>query len=928
MPFRFGCALCGLLLGCVKAVAQEAIPAEDYSARVKPLLTMHCAKCHGSQKQMSGLRIDSAKGMLIGGDSGAAIVPSDSAKSLLIHAITGTEGASKMPPEGPALTVEEIALIRKWIDDGAKSPANEIADAAATNKSDHWSFQPIRRQVAPDVKQLAAVRGPLDSFVAARLERERIAPSLEADRATLLRRVTLDLLGVTPTPDELHEFLADTSPDAYERQVDRLLTSPHFGERWGRDWLDAARYADSNGYTRDQPRTIWKYRDWVVEAFNRNLPFDEFVIEQLAGDMLPNARLDQIVATGFHRNTLINEEGGTDPEQFRIEAVVDRVNTTGTVFLGLTVGCCQCHDHKYDPLSQREYYQFFAFFNNAAFSGGDPAAPRIDVPSREQFERGEPDRQKTLRAEIAQLAKQIKASTDAILNDQYEWEKTLTDDDKKKLPFNVKNGVDLPPRDRSATHKRDVDAHFRTLPIAREKYPQLDQIAKLRDQEPKFPSTMVMQELAKPRDTFIHLRGDFLRKGAKVEPAVPAVLGKVEGRGSRVEGQQEDAPVTRDEPVVVRDAPSVGPGSPDLAQPPTAGLPPSPSASPSTLNPQPSTRLDLARWLVSPENPLTARVTTNRIWQKYFGRGLVETENDFGTQGTPPSHPELLDWLASEFGGQSRDHRQTTIAPQVSPTASSPALQPSTFNSQPSWDTKRFHRLIVTSATYRQDSRHRPELDELDPINKLLARQSRLRLDAEVIRDAALEASGLLTEELGGPPVYPPQPDGVFDFTQDKKPWKTATGSDRHRKAMYTQLWRSSLYPAMTVFDFPDANVTCTRRARSNTPLQSLTLANDLTFVEFSRGLATRLLSTPVSDDSQRITLACELCLSRQPSSQELARLRGYLDEQRSRFAGDLKSAAEFAPEPLPADIAVPEAAAWMAVSRVLMNLDEFITRE
>ncbi len=928
MPFRFGCALCGLLLGCVKAIAQEAIPAEDYSTRVKPLLTMHCAKCHGSQKQMSGLRIDSAKGMLDGGDSGAAIVLGDSAKSLLVQAITGAEGVSKMPPEGPSLSADEIGLIRKWIDDGAKSPANEIAAAAAAKRSEHWSFQPIRRHVAPDVKQLTAVRGPLDSFIVARLERERIAPSSEADRATLLRRVTLDLLGVTPTPDELHEFLADTSPEAYERQVDRLLASPHFGERWGRDWLDAARYADSNGYTRDQPRTIWKYRDWVVEAFNRNLPFDEFVVEQLAGDMLPNARLDQIVATGFHRNTLINEEGGTDPEQFRIEAVVDRVNTTGTVFLGLTVGCCQCHDHKYDPLSQREYYQFFAYFNNAAFSGGDPAAPRIDVPSREQFERGEPDRQKTLRAEIAELAKQIKASTDAILNDQYEWEKTLTDDDKKKLPFNVKNGVDLPPRDRSATHKRDVDAHFRTLPLAREKYPQLDQIAKLRDQEPKFPSTMVMQELVKPRDTFIHLRGDFLRKGAKVEPAVPAVLGKVEGRGSRVEGQQKDAPVTRDEPVVVRDAPSVVSGSPDPAQPPTAGLPSSPSASPSAVNPQPSTRLDLARWLVSPENPLTARVTTNRIWQKYFGRGLVETENDFGTQGTPPSHPELLDWLASEFGGQSSGSSREPNAAQVSPTAASPALQPSTLNSQPSWDTKRFHRLIVTSATYRQDSRHRPELDELDPINKLLARQSRLRLDAEVIRDAALEASGLLTTELGGPPVYPPQPDGVFDFTQDKKPWKTATGSDRHRKAMYTQLWRSSLYPAMTVFDFPDANVTCTRRVRSNTPLQSLTLANDLTFVEFSRGLATRLLTAPMSDDSQRITLACELCLSRQPSSQELARLRDYLDEQRAHFASDLKSATDFAPKPLPADVAPPEAAAWMAVSRVLMNLDEFITRE
>ena len=886
MPVRFFPVFCGLLLlSGAMAFAQEAAPADDYSTRVKPLLAKQCGECHGSKKQQSGLRIDSAKGMLDGGDSGTAVVPGDSAKSLLVQAITGAEGVSKMPPEGPALSADEIALIRKWIDDGAKSPANEITAAAAAKQSDHWSFQPVRRHPVPAVKQPTTVRGPLDSFVVARLDHDQIAPSPEADRATLFRRATLDLLGVAPSPNELHEFLNDAAPDAYERLVDRLLASPHFGERWGRDWLDAARYADSNGYTRDQPRTIWKYRDWVVEAFNRNLPFDEFVIEQLAGDMLPHARLDQIVATGFHRNTLINEEGGTDPEQFRIEAVVDRVNTTGTVLLGLTVGCCQCHDHKYDPLSQREYYQLMAFFNNAAFNGGDPAAPRIDVPSREQFERGEPERQKTLRAEIAKLDKQIKASTEAILNDQYEWEKTLTDDDKKKLPFNVKNGVDLPPRDRSAVHKRDVDAHFRTLPIAREKYPQLEQIAKLRTEEPKFPSTMVMQELAKPRDTFIHLRGDFLRKGAKVEPAVPAVLGKVEGGGSKVESQKEEP------------------------QPNAAS-----SSSPSTLNPPPSTRLDLARWLTAPSNPLTARVTTNRIWQKYFGRGLVETENDFGTQGTPPSHPELLDWLATEFAGAS------------APASADP--QPSTLNSQPAWDTKRLHRLLVTSATYRQSSRHRPELAESDPVNKLLARQSRLRLDAEIIRDAALAASGLLTTELGGPPVYPPQPDGVFDFTQDKKPWKTATGSDRHRKAMYTQLWRSSLYPAMTVFDFPDANVTCTRRVRSNTPLQSLTLANDLTFVEFSRGLTSRLLAAPMSDDSQRITLACELCLSRTPSSQELARLRGYLDEQRSHFASDLKSATDFAPKPLPADVTPPEAAAWMAVSRVLMNLDEFITRE
>ncbi len=858
MPLLNRCLL-GLLLLPVAIAAGDDAAKVDYSTQIKPLLAKHCAKCHGAQKQESGLRVDSGRAVLDGGDTGPAIVPRDAAKSLLIQAVTGTEGVSKMPPEGPGLTADEIRLLTEWIAAGGSFPADEkVAVATARKGTDHWSFQPVQHPVPPSVAAVKSVRGALDSFIVAKQEQVQLTPSPEADRATLIRRVSLDLRGIPPTPDEVHEFLDDTAPDAFERLVDRLLASPHFGERWGRDWLDVARYADSNGFTRDMPRTIWKFRDWVVAALNRNLPFDQFVIDQLAGDMQPEPTLDQLVATGFHRNTLVNEEGGTDPEQFRVEAVVDRINTTGTVFLGLTIGCAQCHDHKYDPISQREYYQLYAFFNSTAFAGGDPTAPRIDVPSVEQIAIGEPERQKKLRAEIAKLDKEIKSQAEAIAADMSEWEKTLTDDDKKKLPFNVKNAVDLPPRDRSAIHKRDLDGYFRGLDIARQKYPQLEAIAKLRAEEPKFPTTMVMQELAKPRETHIHLRGDFLRKGAKVIPAVPAVLGQT----ARADGQGE----------------------------------PSPGAMQS--------RLDFARWLVSPDNPLTSRVTVNRVWQKFLGRGLVETENDFGTQGTPPSHPELLDWLASEFLGRPfRDPRR-------------------------SWDFKRLHRLIVTSATYRQSSRQRTDVAEIDPTNRWLAQQSRLRLDAEVIRDGALAASGLLTSELGGPPVYPPQPDGVFDFTQDKKPWKTATDRDRYRKAMYTQLWRSSLYPAMTVFDFPDANVTCTRRIRSNTPLQSLTLANDLAFVEFARGLAVRLLSTPATDDSQRLILACEWCLSREPGSTELSRLRDYLQQQRSRFTDDDKAAAEFAPKELPNQVSPVEGATWTALARVLMNLDEFITRE
>ena len=766
MPFLRYVAI-GLLL--VTSFAQAEEPSIDYQKQIKPILAARCAGCHGAKKQQVGLRVDTGKVLREGGDSGPAVVPKDPAKSLLIHAITGTEGASLMPPDGEKLAAEQIAVIRQWIQEGASFTADEPMEPAVVRNNDHWSFQPIRVVIPPKVDSKFDRRSGIDDFILDRLSREKIEPSREADATTLVRRLHLDLLGVPPSIETVKEFLSDRSPDAAEKLVDRLLASPHYGERWGRDWLDSARYADSNGFTRDQPRTIWKYRDWVVNALNQNLSFDQFTIQQIAGDLLPQPTLEQLIATGFHRNTLINEEGGTDPEQFRVEAVVDRVNTTGTVFLGLTIGCAQCHDHKYDPVSQREYYQLYAFFNSTAFVPGDPAAPRIDVPSVEQIRNGEPERQVKIQTQIDQLEKELKDQASQIAADLTAWEKTLTDDDKKKLPFNIKNAVDLPVMDRSEVHKRDLDAYFRGLPIARGKYTQLDEIARLRESEPKFPTTMVMREVDPPREAYIQIRGDFLRKGARVEPSIPAVLSTTE--------------------------------------------------KPSVSSPQPANRLWLAEWLVSRNNPLTARVLVNRYWQRLFGRGLVDTENDFGTQGDRPTHPELLDWLAHEFRG----------------TGGQLAHQASAY--RPSWDLKRLHRLIVTSATYRQSSHLRDELLELDPLNKLLARQSRLRVDAEMIRDAALFASGLLTEELGGAPVYPPQPEGVFDFTQDKKPWKTSTGRDRYRKGIYTHLWRSSLYPSMSVFDFPDPNVTCTRRVRSNTPLQSLTLANDETFFEFAKAL-------------------------------------------------------------------------------------------
>lgn len=815
-----------------------------YEDRVRPLFAQYCTKCHGIDKQQASLRLDFAAGMKTGGDTGPALVAGKSSESLLVQALRGQGDVSKMPPDGEAApTAEEIMLIAAWIDAGAISPADEPVPQSVIQKSDHWSFQPLRRDIPPKSAQGSSSRQPVDPFIAAKLQALNLAMSAEAPHDTLLRRVTLDLIGLLPTAEEIAEFRRDAAPDAYERLVDRLLASPHYGERWARPWLDAARYADSNGFTRDMPRTIWPYRDWVIDALNRDLPFDQFTIEQIAGDLLPNATLDQQVATGFHRNTLINEEGGTDPEQFRVEAVVDRVNTTGAVFLGLTIGCAQCHDHKYDPISQRDYYQLYAFYNSTHFDPGDPYAPKIDVPTEYQKKLGEPGRKAEIREEIAKLEQELKDREPEIAADIADWEKTLTPDDQDKLPFNVKNAVQLVPNDRSDQHKRDLNAYYRGLEVAKQKYPQLNRVADLKAAEPQFANTMVTFEAKTPRESYIQLRGDFLRKGAAVSPNVPAVL---PGLGERHEN---------------------------------AG------------------RLDLARWLVSPTNPLTPRVMVNRAWLKFFGRGLVDTENDFGTQGSPPTHPELLDWLAG---------RLIDIG----------------------WDVKGLHRLLVTSAAYRQSSANCPDLTEKDPLNKLLGRQARIRLDAELIRDVGLAASGHLTEELGGPSVTPPQPDGVFDFTQDKKPWTPATGRDRYRRAIYTKLLRSSLYPSLMVFDYPDPNSTCTRRNRSNTPLQALTLANDIVFLEFTQGLSSQILSTRSAEDSVRLNRAFEICLTRTPSSLERNRLLEYLQAQRQEFASQSEAAAALAPIPPVQGIAPAEGAAWTMVCRVLMNLDEFITRE
>ncbi len=775
-----------------------------------------------------------------------------------------------VPPEFNILAAmfhRSILVLVAGLGTAAFAPAAPVTPAghervASSRTNSHWAFVSPRRPEVPTFSRTVTQRGPdsprarsrlhlrrktvplqlhpVDAFVRQRLEREGLKPAPEADRATLIRRVSLDLLGLPPTPAEVQAFVDDASPDAFEQVVDRLLASPHFGERWGRHWLDVARYADSNGYSIDAPRSIWKYRDWVIEALNRDLPFDQFTVWQLAGDLidtntLPKGTLpfEPLIATGFHRNTQINQEGGIDPEQFRIESVLDRVNTTATAWLGLTLACAQCHDHKYDPFTQRDYYSLYAFFNSTIEDGHGKGSPdgMFEVPGEHE--------------DTSQERLEVEGDLDRILNTKgsevLKWEQSLAADRRARLSAEVNKALAVPFAERTPRQKRAVFAAFR--PEDPEFKPRQRRLSELEKAARKPVTTLVLRELPAPRESHVFVKGDFTRPGEKVIPAVPVAL-------------------SFQRPATQTTAESRG----ELR----------------------ATRLDLARWLVATNQPLTARVIVNRVWQQYFGRGLVETENDLGTQGTPPSHPELLDWLACELMNPG------VLAP------GEPASSP-----PPPWSLKHIHRLIVTSATYCQSSHHRPELAAIDPGNRLLARQSRLRLDAEAIRDVALAASGLLNPKVGGPSVFPPQPDGVMNLGQSRREWKPSAGAERYRRGMYTFFWRATPHPALMVFDAADGFSACTRRVRSNTPLQALTLLNDEAFYECARALAARVLQDAPRNDSARIEHAFRLCLARRPEREERARLLALLQQEK-----------------------VQPSVAWTTIARTLLNLDETITRE
>lgn len=793
----------------------------DYLTQVKPILRQYCYSCHGLRAHKSGLRVDTVAFLLRGGSRGPAIVPGNSKSSLLMQALRG-QGTDlpRMPFGKEALTEEQIALIARWIDAGAKTPTRETPDDGRS----HWAFQPPTRPALPVVRNRAWIRNAIDAFVPARLEARGIEPSPEADRITLARRLYLDLIGLPPQPEELEAFLADTRPDAFEQLVERLLASPHYGERWARHWLDVARYADSHGYTIDGPREMWKYRDWVIDAFNRDMPYHQFLTDQMAGDLLPNATVEQKIATGFHRNTLLNQEGGIDPEQFRVEAVADRIHTIGVGILGLTLNCARCHDHKYDPISQREYFQLFAFFNNQDEPTITLAAPELVA------------KQQAIRARIQEAVKQAEIAQKA-------WLRRLSDAEREKLPRDIQVILNLGFEQRDRRQKQTLLRFVQARDEAF--YRALQTIAELEAQEPKLPTAMVLQERKTPRETRIHIQGDFTRPGDAVQPGVPSVLNPLP------------------------DSPRVRAGKPN--------------------------RLDFAAWLTAADNPLTARVMVNRLWQHYFGKGLVETENDFGLQGTPPTHPELLDWLAVEFR-------------------------------ESGWRLKHMHRLIVTSATYRQSARARPDLAEKDPQNRLWARQNRLRLDAEIIRDCALAVSGKLQRRIGGPSVYPPQPEGVYRFTQVPRDWPTSIGPDRFRRGLYTWFQRSAPYPALITFDAPDATTSCTRGVRSNTPLQALTLLNDPAYYELARAFGERIIREAPAGDENRIRYAFRLALGRGPNDSEMSLLVACVRKQRAALQGQSDDIRRLAPH-APADSALDQAV-FTLLGRALMNLDEFITRE
>ncbi len=839
----------------------------NYNRDIRPILSNTCYKCHGpdEKERQAGLRLDTEEGSRLKLESGeAGIVPKQSDKSAVYQRIVTTDADLKMPPadSGKTLKPNEVELIKKWIDQGG-------------SYAKHWSFLPPERAPLPEVAHREAVKNPIDQFVIARLEREGLAPSPQADKETLLRRVTLDLTGLPPTLSDLDRFLADDSPEAYERVVDRLLDSPHYGEHMARYWLDAARYGDTHGLHLDNERSLWPYRDWVINAFNKNMPFDQFTVEQLAGDLLPNATVQQKVATGFNRCNVTTGEGGTIEEEFRVRYAVDRVETVSAVWMGLTLGCAVCHEHKFDPVTQKEFYQLFAYFNNLTERGLDgnvlvpPPFTKVATPEQQT-------KLDELRARVTPIEKSIQdalaqvAYTDprdqtggaAVENKPATsaeslllWEEEQRAAEKSSAPKQVVEAIKVERGKRTPEQQKLIRNHYLEHVCATTRstfdplHKQLDEAKKaVEDFDKTIPVSMIMEDAPEKRETFVLIRGNYDQHGEKVAAGVPAAFN----------------PLPKDAP---------------------------------------PNRLALARWLVDPNHPLTARVTVNRFWQQYFGVGIVKTAEDFGSQGEYPSHRELLDWLARDIieGG---------------------------------WNVKRLQKLIVMSGTYRQSSHVTPELLQKDVENRLLSRGPRFRMDAEMVRDSALATSGLLDQRIGGKSVKPYQPSGLWEAisytSSNTANFKKDEGNDLYRRGLYTFWKRTSPPPSMITFDAPSRESCTVSRSRTNTPLQALVLMNDEQYVEAARNFARRILKEGGTTPEARMVFAFRLATSRKPRADEVEVLNRVLQQQLEDFRADKEASEKLlqvGDSPRDPSFDAPELAAWTMIANVLLNLDETVTK-
>lgn len=1036
---------------CAIGRAAELPPALDrkidFARDVKPLLGKYCWSCHGAEKHESGLRLDSREAMMKGGDLGRVVLIGKSADSRLIHFVAALDPDKVMPPEGDPLSAESVSLLRAWIDQGCVWPDD---DSPAVAKKTHWAYQPLNPVAPPTVRNADWIANPVDRFVLAELEKRALQPSPSADRYTLIRRLYLDLLGLLPTVAEVDAFVADTRPQAYEELVDRLLDSPHFGERWGRHWLDMARYADSDGYEKDNPRPdAYRWRDWVIDAINADLPFDQFTVEQLAGDLLPNATPMQRLATAFHRQTLTNTEGGTDQEQFRVEACFDRTETTGAVWLGLTVGCARCHTHKYDAISQREYYQLFAVFNNSdeqtTVVPKSPEEIAAYGPAKQAHDAAVAAATETLRAEqakhtpayaaweektarlLAEIAAnpvkhhaleepRVSCDSDVTFQPQADGSFTVSGNNPDQAIYTVIGQFTVPrihairldvlPDDslpakgpgrvahgnfvlseftaEVSTNADFTDARTLEFASARADFEQADKPWSAKNAidgkaetgwaiAPQFGKAhwavfALKEPLAETGPMFVRIRlsqqygtqhtiGRFklaMQTGIEPGTTVPEGIAKVLGIAAeqRTDAQREqllnyfsslESP-TKELLANLEELKKKEPAKPELIartigqrtkDPRTtfvlkrgefleplkdlevepAGFATLPPMKPRAETAR-SDRLDLARWLVSGDNPLTPRVTVNHVWRQLFGAGIVRTSNDFGIRGDAPTHPELLDWLATEFIGSAGK-----LADADAGTGRYVPGSP--------WSRKSLIKRIVLSAAYRQSSRHRPELQEIDPQNLWLARQNRLRVEAEIVRDISLDVAGLLSKKIGGPSVFPPLPPGIAELSYAGNfKWTLSKGEDRYRRGMYTFFKRTSPHPNLTMFDCPDANLTCIERRTSNTPLQALTALNNETFAETARAFAKRLLSIPAIDDYTRLSNGFRLCVGRPPRDEELHAVSDLLKDSRDWYRSQPDPARKLVAADAVPDVATEENAAWIATARILINLDEFITRE